>query len=166
MYPALEKNIPIRVTNTLDYTHPGTLIEPAAAHLRPRVCEVTHLTLAQYEHANKTRLPLDAVLEESRKNGGIALVAVVGHRLSQIHGLQDRIWQILQRQDGLLKYHVSIPDLADSAFVVAVPAANGKSTAKLLHDAFIARQDQRRWLVPSKFPTAVTIAPALGAGWA
>ena len=160
MYPALDKHIPIRVANTLDFTHPGTLIIPSSS-LRPRICEITSLALASYETANKTLVDVSPPWPKEESS----LIALVGHQITRIPSISDRVSAVLQA--------ASIPCIITPALssgtsnvAVVVPTRSVKAAAKLLHNKFVAHSDTKRWLIPSRVPVDVTPISSYGAGWA
>jgi aspartokinase len=159
----LEKNIPIRVTNTLDITHPGTLIEPARQQMRPRVCEITVLPLAQYETANKTKI--DTKLHDP----SVSIIALIGHQVRLVSGIEASISATIKKTHPNAKFEV-VPSAGpiDKAEVIMVLVESGaaSSIAKALYAALLGRKDVSRWLVPSRVPTTPSLTPASGAGWA
>ena len=163
VYPALEKGIPIRVTNTLDITHPGTLIEPTRPHTRPRVCEITTLALAQYEAANKTKVPVSVT------DTAVSIVALIGHQIRLIPGIDAKITSTIKQANPQAVFEIvhAAGPLADAqGIMVLVPSDAAASTAKALHSVFLGQKGVRRWLVPTRVPSTVSLTPASGAGWA
>ena len=162
MYPALEKRIPIRVANTLDLTHPGTLISPASSTLLPRVCEVTQLAVEAYEAANKTKMLFEPIAGVQ----AYAVVALIGFQVGNISKIKTRVEAALKAA-GI--FHFSFPQPVNGGrtnFSVVVDTKEAKTAARALHQAFVTKADNKRWLIPSRVPALISTSSAVGASWA
>jgi aspartokinase len=152
----MDKDIPIRVSNTLDYTHPGTLIIPSLK-LQPRVCEVTTLLLSTYENTAKTEIGFDG------DKGTRGLVVLVGLRVAQVFMVRQRISQALDSA----KITFSFANLnRETSLALVVDSTVMKQAAKIMHVTFVAQPVSKRWLIPSRHPVDVHVAAHTGAGWA
>lgn len=159
VYPAMDKDIPIRVSNTLDYTHPGTLIIPSLK-LQPRVCEVTTLLLSTYETSTKTEIASSGYDGDKSTRG---LVVLVGLRVAQVYMVRQRISQALDTA----KIKFSFANLnRETSLALVVDSTVMKQAAKIMHVTFVAQPVSKRWLIPSRHPVDEHVAAHTGAGWA
>ena len=107
VYPLLEKKIPIRICNTLDGNHPGTLVGPYDSLPRARSSgsdspKVTEITMVELEKYNALRTKSETKLEPSAVsglNGPLFMVALIGRNIRDNDELMDRAVNILSDND-------------------------------------------------------------------
>lgn len=109
MVPAIEKKIPIRIKNTFNPSHPGTLISAATQ---------------QQKHSAKTVTSID----------GLAIVAIEGNGMIGVPGVSARIFSSLARA----QVNVMMISQASSEHNVCfiVPQKDSVACVKALRDEF------------------------------
>lgn len=141
VFPAILKNIPIIVKNSLNPSLPGTAIVGGAVATSgaPRARTVTRTPLAQYE---SKQFPLDALSLPQWSPQMIRdafLVAVVGLEVMRLPGARDRMVASL-KEAGILH---TIPHRVNGSFhnlTAIVPGDEQERTLQLFHKVFIKQQ--------------------------
>lgn len=129
--PAVKKSIPIRVGNTLDYTHPGTIIRGLTTN--DSVNAVTSCSLAEYEQKKQTTIEVPSEMPFNKEDA--SLVAMVGQNVSADLN-SDMIEGALARAGiiGVVPEHVNG---SSHSGTVVVNTLVKKAALAALHEEFV-----------------------------
>lgn len=142
--PATEKRIPINVRNSLDPSHPGTLIVADTAGDQckpPRATTVTRVSLAEFEakHPDQGELWPDTPVPGLEESDAF-LVAVVGLDVMHVPAVEERALAALAAA-GIPAVLPARPHGSAHNVAVLVPRSRNDEAMALLHGLFVVGGD-------------------------
>jgi aspartate kinase len=140
--PAVDACIPIEVRNTLDASHPGTLITADGVDASGRIQSITHQPLKAYSQVHSANgFGVDSYDVEALKgisHDEIAIIALVGYNIMLIQSLATRALTLLN-EAGI---PATIPRRVNGSLhnlSVLVPNVRRKDALMILHENIVRK---------------------------